>query len=178
LNEEVAHLNLRPTLDASVAYNGGVTSAADFGSINSDLLAFRYPGLNISLNFRMPLQNKSARSQDIRARANRRSAELSLRDQENSIILEVRNAYRSLQTAEKNIAASEKARHLAKLTFDAEVTRFKNDIATNFMVSQRQLSLDNAMTQETNARISYANAQTALQQAMGTLLDFRNIRVQ
>jgi nitrate/nitrite transporter NarK len=29
-----------------------------------------------------------------------------------------------------------------------------------------------------NARISYANAQTALQQAMGTLLDFRNIHIQ
>jgi hypothetical protein len=34
------------------------------------------------------------------------------------------------------------------------------------------------MNNETNARIAYANAQTALQQAMGTLLEFRNIRVQ
>jgi outer membrane protein TolC len=178
LNEDIAKINLRPTLDASVAYNGGATSASDFGSINSDLFAFRYPGFNINLNFRMPLQNKSARSQDIRARVNRRTAELNLRDQENAIILEVRTAYRNLQTAEKSIIATEKARYHQKLVYDAEVVRFQNEISTSYRVQQEQVNLDNAINTETNARISYANAQTSLQQAMGTLLDFRNIRVQ
>jgi outer membrane protein TolC len=178
LNEENAKLDLRPTLTASLAYNGGAASAPGFGSINSDLFAFRYPGFNINLNFSMPIQNKSAQAQSIRARVSRRAAELDMRDQENAITLEVRNAYRNLQTAEKSIAASETARRLAQLTYDAEVTKFKNELSTNFQVSTRQANLDTAMNNETNARIAYANAQTALQQAMGTLLEFRNIRVQ
>jgi outer membrane protein TolC len=178
LNEEVAQSNLRPRLNASVAYNGSATSAADFGSINSDLIAFRYPGLNANLTFSMPLMNKSARAADIRARASRRSAELALRDQENAIILEVRTAYRNLQTAEKSIKATKKARDFAKVSFDAEQVRFQNEISTNYRVQQEQVNLDNAITAETNAKISYANAQTTLQLAMGTLLEHRNIRVQ
>ena len=178
LQEEVAQSNLKPTLSASIAYNGSAQSSPSFGPINSDITAFRYPGYNINVNFNMPLQNKSARASDIRARANRRASELSLRDQELAITLDVRTAYRNLLTAEKSIIATEQSRILAQETYDAEQMRLTNGLSTNFVVSQRQNELDNAKTVELNAKISYANAQTALQQAMGTLLNHRNIRVQ
>ena len=178
LSEEVAQSNLKPTLNATVGYNGSALSASSFGPVNSDLTGFRYPGYNINLTFSMPLQNKSARASDIRARANRRSAELAIRDQELAIVLDVRTAYRNLKAAEKNIVATEKSRILAQETYDAEQMRFANGLSTNFIVLQRQNDLDNAKTVELNAKISYVNVQTALQQAMGTLLDYRNIAVQ
>jgi len=178
LNEEVAQSNLKPTLNATVGYNGSALSSSSFGPINSDLAGFRYPGYNINLNFNMPFGNKSARASDIRAKANRRSAELAIRDQELAIILDVRTAYRNLKAAEKNIIAAEKSRVLTQETYDAERMRLAGGLSTNFVVSQRQNDLDNAKAVELNANISYANAQTALQQAMGTLLDYRNIVVQ
>jgi len=177
LSEEVAHSNLKPTLNASMGYNGAVSPAAGFGTVNSDIFGFRYPGYNVNLTFSMPLQNKSARATDIRARASRRSAELSLKDQELAITLDVRTAYRNLKAAEKSIVASEKSRILAQETYDAEQMRFANGLSTNFVVLQRQNDLDNAKTAELNAKITYVNAQTALQQAMGTLLDYRHIQV-
>jgi len=177
LSEEVAHSNLKPTLNASVGYNGSVSPAEGFSNVNSDIFSFRYPGYSVNLTFSMPLQNKSARATDIRARASRRSAELSLKDQELAITLDVRTAYRNLKAAEKSIIASEKSRILAQETYDAEQMRFANGLSTNFVVLQRQNDLDNAKTAELNAKITYVNAQTALQQAMGTLLDYRHIQV-
>ncbi|MCL1908359.1 MAG: TolC family protein [Holophagaceae bacterium] len=178
LTEEVAHANLKPTLDASVNYNGSAMSAAEYSPINSDLFAFRFPGYSLNLTFRMPLQNKSAKASSINARASRRTAELALKDQELAITLEVKTAYRNLLTAEKSIVATEKSRILAQENYNAEQMRFAGGLSTNFVVLERQSALDNAKAAELDAKTSYANAQTALQQAMGTLLDHRSIQVQ
>jgi outer membrane protein TolC len=178
LSEEVAHSNLKPSLSASAGYNGSVSPGPALSGVNSDLFGFRYPGYNVNLTFSMPLQNKSARASDIRARANRRTAELALKDQELAVTLDVRTAYRNLKAAEKSIVASEKSRILAQETYDAELTRLANGLSTNFIVMQRQNDLDSAKTAELNAKITYVNTQTAIQQAMGTLLDYRHIKVQ
>jgi outer membrane protein TolC len=178
LSEEIAQSNRKPILNATVGYNGSAASAPGTGDVNSDLFAFRYPGYSANLTFSLPLLNKAARSADIRAKAGRRSAELALRDQELAVILDVRTAYRNLQAAEKSITASEKSRILAQATYDAEQMRFANGLSTNFVVLQRQNDLDSAKTAELDAKIAYVNAKTALQLAMGTLLEYRNISVQ
>ncbi|MCL1894712.1 MAG: TolC family protein [Holophagaceae bacterium] len=177
LLEEVSHSNLKPRLDASINYNGSAMSSADYSPVNSDLFAFRFPGYSLNLTFAMPIQNKSAKASNISAKANRRGAELALRDQELAITLEVKTAYRNLQTAEKSILATEKSRILAQENYSAEQMRYTGGLSTNFIVLQRQSDLDNAKAAELNAKTTYANAQTSLQQAMGTLLDFRNIQV-
>jgi outer membrane protein TolC len=178
LTEDVARSNRLPMLNATVAYGGSAAPAADLGAVNSDLFGLSYPGYSVNLTFGFPLLNKGARAADTKARAGRRSAELALKDQELAVTLDVRTAYRNLRAAEKSITASEKSRILAQATYDAEQMRFANGLSTNFVVLQRQNDLDNAKTAELNARIAYVNAQTALQQAMGTLLDYRGIRVQ
>jgi len=178
LTEDVARSNRLPTLNAQVAYNGSAASASELGDIHSDLFGFRYPGYSVNLTFSLPLMNKGPRATEIRARAGRRSAELALKDQELAVTLDVRTAYRNLMAAEKSITASEKSRILAQATYDAEQMRFANGLSTNFVVLQRQNDLDNAKTAELNAKIAYVNAQTALRQAMGTLLEYRNIKVQ
>ena len=177
LSEEIAHSNRKPTLNASASYAGSAISAPALSDINSDLFGFLYPGYSLNLTFSMPLQNKSARAADIKARAARRGAELALKDQELAIILDVRTAYRNLQAAEKSITASEKSRILAQATYDAEQMRFANGLSTNFVVLQRQNDLDNAKTAELNSRITYVSSKVALQQAMGTLLEYRNIQL-
>jgi len=177
LREELAHANLKPTLRAQVNYNGSAESAAELSPINSDLVAFRYPGFNVSLNFSMPLFNKAAKAQEINAMTNRRRAELDLKDQEVAITLEVRQALRGLQSAEKSIIAAEKSLIYSQAAFDAAQMRYIEGLGTQLDVLTRQRDLDNAKTQDANAKIQYANAQTTLRRAMGTLLEYRNIRV-
>jgi outer membrane protein TolC len=177
LTEDVARLNRLPTLNATLTYSGSATSAAELADVNGDLFGFAYPGYSVGLTFALPLFNKGARAADIKARAGRRSAELALKDQELAVTLDVRTAYRNLRAAEKSITASEKSRILAQATYDAEQMRFANGLSTNFVVLQRQNDLDSARTAALNAKIACVNAQTALQQAMGTLLEHRGIKV-
>ena len=177
LREELAHSNLKPTLRAQVTYNGSANSAVDISTINSDLTSFRYPGLNASLNFSMPLLNKAAKAQEINAMTNRRRAELTLKEQENTITLEVRQALRGLQSAEKSMAAAEKSLKYSQAAFDAAQMKYLEGLGTQLDVLTRQRDLDNAKTQNANAKIQYANAQTTLRRVMGTLLEYRNIVV-
>ena len=177
LRAELARANLKPTLRAQVNYNGSAESAAELSPINSDLWSFRYPGFNASLNFSLPLFNKAAKAQEINAMTSRRRAELDLKDQELAITLEVRQALRGLQSAEKSIVAAEKSLIYSQAAFDAAQMRYLEGLGTQLDVLTRQRDLDNAKTQNANAKIQYANAQTALRRAMGTLLEYRNIKV-
>jgi outer membrane protein TolC len=177
LREELARANLKPTLSAQVNYNGSAQYAAELSPVNSDLWSFRYPGFNVSLNFSMPLLNKAAKAAEINSATNRRRAELSLKDQEVAITLEVRQALRGLQSAEKSIVAAEKSLIYSQAAFDAAQMRYIEGLGTQLDVLTRQRDLDSAKTQNANAKIQYANAQTTLRRSMGTLLEYRNIKV-
>ena len=177
LQLKVARNKLLPSLKASIAYNGATDSYGSIGSVNSDLTGMNYPGYTVGLAFSMPLQNRAAKGGLAVARANLRSSELTLRDQELSITLDVRKAVRNVESMEKGVKAAEKTRYLQEKTLEAEQKKFENGMSTNFNVLQDMTNLDNARSAESQAQINYANAITALEQALGNLLEARNFTI-
>lgn len=176
--QEVAAANkLKPQLDLNVGYLGSSNTRDTFSSMNSDLTGFKYPGYNVGLTFSIPFGNNAAKGGVSQARANRRQSELNLRDQELGIILQVRQSYRNLDAAAKGVAAAEKTRIYREKNLDAEKKKFDNGMSTNFFVLQRADELDTAKANELQAQINYAKAVTALEQALGTLLEARKLEV-
>jgi outer membrane protein TolC len=167
-----------PTLNLSVGYVGGSSNADRLAPVNTDLTSGTYPGYNIGLTFAYPILNRAARGQRVQADANYRSSQLSLRDEELQVRLDVRQAYRNLEASSRGVAAAEKTRQYQEQSLDAEQKKFENGMSTNFLVLQQQTALTNARTAEIQARIGYANAVTALEQAMGHLLEARNLQIQ
>jgi len=167
-----------PTLNLSVGYLGNAQNANKLSPVNSDLTGGTYPGYNIGLSFAYPILNRAARGQKMQANANLRSSELSLRDEELQVRLDVRQTYRNLEASSRAVAAAEKTRQYQEQALDAEQKKFENGMSTNFLVLQQQTALTNARTAEIQARIGYANAVTALEQAMGHLLEARNLQIQ
>ncbi|HXC16124.1 MAG TPA: TolC family protein [Holophagaceae bacterium] len=167
-----------PTLNLSVGYVGGSSNADRLAPVNTDLTSGTYPGYNIGLTFAYPILNRAARGQRLQANANLRSSELSLRDEELQVRLDVRQTYRNLEASSRAVAAAEKTRQYQEQALDAEQKKFENGMSTNFLVLQQQTALTNARTAEIQARIGYANAVTALEQAMGHLLEARNLQIQ
>ncbi|HET8900943.1 MAG TPA: TolC family protein [Holophagaceae bacterium] len=167
-----------PTLNLSVGYVGGSSNADRLAPVNTDLTSGTYPGYNIGLTFAYPILNRAARGQKMQANANLRSSELSLRDEELQVRLDVRQTYRNLEASSRAVAAAEKTRQYQEQALDAEQKKFENGMSTNFLVLQQQTALTNARTAEIQARIGYANAVTALEQAMGHLLEARNLQIQ
>ena len=175
--ETSANSKLKPQLDFNVGYVGASNTRDNFSGVNSDLTGFKYPGYNLGLTFSIPFANRTAKGGQSQARANRRQSELSLRDQELGIVLQVRTAYRNLEAATKGVAAAEKTRIFREKNLDAEKKKFDNGMSTNFFVLQRADELDTARSAELQARITYAKNVTTLEQSLGTLLEARKLEV-
>ena len=178
--ESAASNRTLPQLDAFATYNGNAASqiAADgLAAVNKDLTKATYPGYTVGLQFALPIQNRAARGNQAQARANRRQSELGLRDLELGITLEVRQAFRNVDASTKGVAAAEKTRFFREKDLEAEQKKFENGMSTNFLVLSKQNDLDTAKSSELQSRISYAKAVTALEKAMGHLLEARNLVV-
>jgi outer membrane protein TolC len=169
-----------PQLDAYASYNGAAASqipSEGLAAVNKDLTKATYPGYTVGLQFAMPIQNRAAKGSQAQARANRRQSELGLRDLELGITLEVRQTFRTLEAAAKGVAAAEKTRIFREKDLDAEQKKFENGMSTNFLVLSKQNDLDNAKSAELQSQIAYAKAVTALEKALGHLLEARKLEV-
>ena len=175
---QAAKSHSRPQLDLSVGYVGGAANASTLSPVNTDLTGLKYPGYNIGLTFAYPIRNRGAKGALMQANANLRSSELSLRDEELQVRLDVRQAYRNLEAFSRGVAAAEKTRQYQEQALDAEQKKFENGMSTNFLVLQQQTALTNARTAEIQAKINYASGVTALEKAMGHLLEARNLKIQ
>lgn len=89
---------------------------------------------------------------------------------------QLRAALRDIDTAERQLYALAKFRDLAERSLDVEQRRFLNGLSNNFMVAQRQADLAQARLGELRALIQHQKAGSALQLAMGELLEARRLR--
>ena len=177
LQMKVADNKALPALSAFAQYDGSSNTYSALGPVNSDLAASRYPGYTVGVKFAVPIQNRAAKGNLNAARASLRGSELSLKDQELNIVLQVRNALRNVEAAENGVKAAEETRYFQQKTLEVEQAKFKNGLSTNFIVLQDMTNLDNAQIAEVQAQVSYANAVTALELAVGNLLEARHLSV-
>lgn len=167
----------RPQLDAYLSYNGSSNNYGAPGPVNSDLFRGDNPGYGVGLSFAVPLQNRAAKGRLSSARADLRGSQLKLRDQELSITLEVRKAIRNVEAAEKGVEAAARTRHFEEKSLDAERKKFENGLSTNFTVLQVMTNLDSARSDETRSQIAYAKAVTAMELAVGNLMEARDFTI-
>ncbi len=178
--ETAASNRTLPQLDAFATYNGNAANqipSEGLSAVNKDLSKGAYPGYTVGLQFALPLQNRTARGNQAQARANRRQSELSLRDLELGITLEVRTAFRNVDASAKGVSAAEKTRYFREKDLDAEQKKFENGMSTNFLVLTKQNDLDTAKSNELQSQITYAKAVTALEKALGHLLEARKLEL-
>jgi len=169
-----------PQLDAFATYNGNAashTASEGLSAVNKDLTKGSYPGYAVGLQFALPILNRSAKGNQAQARANRRQSELNLRDLELGITLETRQAFRNVEASAKGVAAAEKTRFFREKDLEAEQKKFENGMSTNFLVLSKQNDLDTAKSNELQSQITYAKAITALEKALGHLLEARKLEV-
>ncbi|GLH72111.1 transporter [Geothrix limicola] len=175
--ENAANNRLLPQLDLSLGYNGTASNYDTLSPVNKDLTQGKNPGYSIGLQFSMPIQNHAARGSLYQARAARHSSELNLQDQELAIRLQVRQSIRNIEAAEKGVKAAEKTRIFREKDLDAEKKKFENGMSTNFLVLSKLNDLNTAKGNELQAQINYAKGVTALEQAVGNLLEARKLSV-
>ncbi len=93
------------------------------------------------------------------------------------MILEIRNAVRTVQTNYKRVQAYRAARELAERKLEAEEKKLKVGLTTNYVVLQYQRDLADARSLELRAMIDYVLSSAELDRAMGTSLKKKNIQL-
>jgi outer membrane protein len=116
------------------------------------------------------------------ARAERRRLESAMRSNglsRDQLVVQfreqIREAIRSIGTAERALLASARFRDLAERNLDVEQRRFLNGLSSNFIVAQRQAELSQARLAELDALIQHEKATSDLQLATGELLEARHL---
>ena len=149
-----------------------------FGGAMKDVLSFDNRDWSIGFNVSLPIQNRAAESAHARSKVELTQEEARLRNLELSIILEVRQAVRAVETNKKRVEATRKARELAERQLEAEQKKFSVGTSTNFQVLRLQTDLATAMSNERRAVVDYNISLFNLKKVMGTLLKDNNIVIE
>ncbi len=139
--------------------------------------AFGYDFTNwgIFADIEFPLFNRSSEGQLAQIRISQARLLSQMKNQQQMIIVDVRNSYESLAIQEKRLEAARVARRLSEEQLDGENKRFEAGLSTNFEVLRFQRDLAQAIGQELRAQVDFQQALTALRKAMYTIVDDNDI---
>jgi outer membrane protein TolC len=134
------------------------------------------PDKGVGVNITLPLRNRSAQADAVRAQLEYRQAELRLQQLKNQISIEVRNAQFAWQQNRARVEAAQKGEQFAQQSLDAEQKKYALGASTNFLVLQAQRDLTQAQSNTVAAMAAYEKSRVELDRVTGNTLAHNNIR--
>ncbi len=150
----------------------------DYSQSNDDLFDLETNNFGITVDFEYFLGQSAAQGSFDASYFAKRQLQISRKDLENKILVEVRQAVRSILTNEKRIEATKKARILGEEQFQAELNRKKRQVSTTFQVLNMQEDLAEAQANEIKAMIDYQLSLINLKRVTGTLLKEMGVKLE
>ncbi len=130
---------------------------------------------SVSLMYKFPIKNRAAKARYAIASLNREQDEVSLRNWEQAIRVDVRTAARNVESGVKRVDAAKANTVLQRKTVEAEQKKFENGMSTSFEVLRIQNDLFSAQLAEIQAILSYTKSLADIERAQGTLLEARGL---
>jgi outer membrane protein TolC len=127
------------------------------------------------VTFALPVPNRAAKAQHLRAQRSKKQMELSVQNMEKMVQWDIRSAYLEVMRSKQQIEATRISRQLQERKLDAELEKFRVGKSTNYLVLQAQRDLVASQLVEVRSTVSYLNALVDLYQMEGTLLERRGI---
>ena len=173
----LAQNNRLPDLSFNAGYSrsnqsgSGVASGATAGSAATATPAGDARALSLGLRLSIPFGDLSFEQAEVSARIDLEKTELSLAKQRELIDIDVQNASRNVDMSLRQVRLAQRANELAQKKFAVESEKLKVGRSSNFQLVSFQNDLVNAQYNELGATINYLEAVTAMERAMGILLD-------
>jgi outer membrane protein len=141
----------------------------------SQFIHLKYPEYAIGFSLVIPIKNRTAQADNLRARMQERQAELSMQRTQNQIGVEVRSANIKLMQAKSEVTAATSAVEFSRQSLDAEQKKRVAGLSTPYNVILAQRNLLEAELVEVQARAAYAKALVEMQRSTGVLLEKSHI---
>lgn len=162
-------------LEAGYGYRGTGARGGEFSDAVGDIQTGDRPAWSVGGVFSIPLANKAARDRYRQQRLTVDQALLSLKRQEEIVLVEIDEAVNSVRTSYDRVQSTRKARQFAEEALTAEQQKLQSGKSTSFVVLQLQRDLTSARSEEIRALADYNNALAELHRAEGTTLERKKI---
>ena len=126
-------------------------------------------GLGITLS--IPLRNRTAVADQVRAELEYRQAQVRLQQLENQVRIEVRNAQFDVKQNRAAVDAAQAAVEFQRQTLDADQKKLAVGVGTPTAVLQDQAALTSAESNLVSAMAAYEKSQVEMDRATGLLLE-------
>ena len=179
LNQTRVDLGLSPFTDIPLVPVTGLPGFLDGGTFRSFGNLFRTdsPNYSIGVTFSFPLGNRTAKANLAGARIENQQIDAQTRQQEQIVVVEVRNAVQAVETSRQRVLTARRARENAEIQLAGERKLFDVGRSTTFLLFQRENTLTNARNTEIRAETDYNKALADLQSATSTTFLVNNIQV-
>ncbi|MFZ1930378.1 MAG: TolC family protein [Candidatus Sulfotelmatobacter sp.] len=154
--------------------NGGPVG---YGSTLNQLFNSTAPDKGVGLSLNIPLRNREAQANQVRAELEDRQAQVRLHQLENQVRIEVRNAQFDVRQNRASVQAAQYAVDFARQTLDADQQKLKVGLTTTTAILQDASVLTTSESNLVSAKAAYEKSCIELDRATGLLLDHSNIDV-
>ena len=178
LNATRQSLALAPFANPSVTIPA--SSPFLFGSFNrsiANLFRASAPNYSLGVTISFPFRNRTAKANLAGAKIQEHQLDTQVRGQENSILVDVRNAVQAVETDRQRVVIAQQARENAEIQLAGEQKLYENGKSTTFLLFQRENELTNARNNEIRAQTDYTKAVADLQRVTATAFRANNIQV-
>ncbi len=151
-----------------------------FGGFNRSLAnIFRTdaPNFSVGVTISFPLRNQTAKANLDGARIQENQLAAQTRGQEQTVIVEVRNAVQAVETTRQRVLTAKRARENAEIQLEGERKLYEAGRSTTFLLFQRENALTNARNAEIRAETDHNKAIADVQRATSTAFRANNITI-
>ncbi|HEY7169977.1 MAG TPA: TolC family protein [Vicinamibacterales bacterium] len=173
--EDFTRKNLLPTLSVYAAYDGFGLNAGATAAVRQ-LWRAAFPEYSFGVTLSIPVFNRAAQADGMRAEFERQSAEAALQRTKSQIELQVKTAAVSLQQGRSSIAAAARAVDASRVAYEGAQGKLELGVFTAYQVMLAERDLRTAESAEIQARADYAKALVADDVAVGRFLSRNGIR--
>jgi outer membrane protein len=154
--------------------NGGPVG---YGNTLNQLVNGTAPDKGVGLSLTIPLRNREAQANQVRAELEYRQAQVRLHQLENQVRIEVRNAQFDVKQNRAAVQAAQYAVDFARQTLDADQQKLKVGLTTTTAILQDASVLTTNESNLVSAKAAYEKSRVELDRATGLLLDHTGIDV-
>ncbi len=148
-----------------------------YGGTLNQLVNSTSPDKGVGVTLNIPLRNREAQANQVRAELEYRQAQVRLHQLENQVRIEVRNAQFDVKQNRVAVQAAQSAVDLARQTLDADQQKLKVGLTTQTAILQDASILTTSESNLVSAKAAYEKSRIELDRATGLLLDHSGIDV-
>ena len=148
------------------------------GDALNQVFAFNYPVYGAGLTLRLPLRDRRAAADYADSLVNKRLDLLRLRNQEQTVRLDVLNAITNVENSRASVKLAEVQLDAAQKRLEGDQKRYDLGVITLFFLLDAQTAYNRAQSDLVRQAVNYRRNITTLSRQTGDLLTERNIAVQ